>query len=161
MKLSKESYEEFCMIANDIINHEKFQRQRAYKQHGKTSVYDHVMNVALRAFSIAVKKRHKYNLKELVYGALLHDFFLYDWHIFDGKNGHKRFHGWRHPKIALINALQNWDLSEKEQNIIASHMWPLTLFAYPKSREAKLVNRCDKIISIKETLRIKEELELC
>lgn len=161
MKLSREVYEAFLELSRPIVENEAFQRQRAFKQHGTTSIYDHVINVTLHAFKKAYKKKGKYDLKAIVYGGLLHDFFLYDWHVFDHKNGHERFHGFNHPKIALKNAMKVWTLSPKEQNIIRSHMWPLTLFHFPKSKEAWLITLSDKKTSILEIFRIKEELEIC
>lgn len=161
MNIDSSIYKEFLEIAGPVISTEEFKRQMAFKQHGNTSVYDHVMHVALRAFTKAYKKKGKYDLKALVYGALLHDYFLYDWHIFDHKNGHKRFHGFNHPKIALNNALKVYDLDKKTKNIIRSHMWPLTLFHIPTSREAWLVTICDKVVSFKETFKIKEDYTIC
>ncbi len=161
MNIDSSIYKEFLEIAGPVISTEEFKRQRAFKQHGSTSVYDHVMHVALRAFTKAYKKKEKYDLKALVYGALLHDYFLYDWHIFNHKNGHKRFHGFNHPKIALNNALKVYALDKKTRNIIRSHMWPLTLFHIPTSREAWLVTICDKVVSFKETFKIKEDYNIC
>ena len=43
----------------------------------------------------------KVNEKALIRGALLHDYFLYDWHI--KRKGH-HFHGFTHPATALRNA---------------------------------------------------------
>ena len=43
-------------------------------------------------------------------------------------------------------------LTRKEENIIRSHMWPLTFWHYPQSREAVIVCLADKIVSTKETL---------
>ena len=85
--------------------------------------------------------------RELVRGALLHDYYLYDWH-----EPHGKLHGFSHPAVALNNAKRDFDLSSKEQNIIASHMWPLTISKFPKSREAVLVGIADKLCSAKETL---------
>ena len=50
----------------------------------------------------------------------------------------------------LINAEQEFDLNETERDIIRSHMWPLTLFHMPKSKEAALVCLADKICTLQE-----------
>ena len=65
-----------------------------YKQHGKTSVWEHSRNVAYRSFRLAKKLEKRYNIQfnydDLIVGAYLHDFFLYDWHE---KNKAHRWHG--------------------------------------------------------------------
>ena len=77
-------------------------------------------------------------------GALLHDYFLYDWHL-----THERWHGFRHPYIALSNASRDFDLTAREKNIIVRHMFPLTPIP-PKYRESLLVSTADKICALKE-----------
>ena len=52
---------------------------------------------------------------------------------------------------ALHNALEVTELSEKEQNIIASHMWPLCA-ARPRSWEAWLVNAVDTLTAFVDVL---------
>ena len=94
--------------------------------------------------------RLRINRTSLVRGALLHDFFLYDWHE---KNAGHPFHGWTHPATALYNARRRFPLNYREQNIIRSHMWPFTLRKLPRCREAVLVNLADKICSSWEILR--------
>jgi uncharacterized protein len=76
----------------------------------------------------------------LIRGALLHDYYLYDWH--KKHKGH-RLHGFRHPSWALHNALMVYDLSKKERNIIRSHMFPLTFLHWPHSKEAWIVSKMD------------------
>lgn len=88
--------------------------------------------------------------EKLAVGALLHDFYLYDWHDDDG--GSHRLHGFTHPEQARQNAVEIFDIDEKEQEIIRTHMWPLTLNAIPKSREAAIVCLADKWCSLQETL---------
>ncbi|MGX8703383.1 MAG: HD domain-containing protein, partial [bacterium] len=90
--------------------------------------------------------------RELVRAAFLHDYFLYDWH----KQGDK-FHGYHHPDIAADNALRDFELTKREENIIRSHMWPLTFRHLPKSREAYIVSLSDKIVSTRETIRGRKE----
>lgn len=83
----------------------------------------------------------------LVIGALLHDYFLYDWH--DGKGRH--FHGFTHPECAFRNAEKDYTLSPRVKNIIIRHMFPLTPVP-PTCTEAWIVCIADKICAIEETL---------
>ena len=65
-------------------------------------------------------------------GGLLHDFFLYDWKEYKAirKKGEAN-HGRMHPHIALENSLEHFALSEKEKDIIVTHMWPKT-YQFPR-----------------------------
>ena len=122
---------------------------KQYIQHGQISTYEHVISVARLSLYLNHRLRLGAPDPELVRGAFLHDFYLYDWH----KNGFPgRLHGFRHPAIALKNALQRYSLTPIEQNIILSHMWPLTLFSVPRSRAAFLVCLSDKICSAYEVV---------
>lgn len=82
-----------------------------------------------------------------VRGALLHDYFLYDWH-----QPHKEYglHGFTHPSTALRNAVQDFDLNAVERNIIARHMFPLVPIP-PRYRESVIVCLADKFCSLNET----------
>lgn len=50
-----------------------------------------------------------------------------------------------------MNAMQEFELSEVEKDIIRKHMFPLTLIP-PRYRETWIVCLVDKICSVKETL---------
>ena len=125
-----------------------------YMQHKNTTVWEHSRNVAYRCFIIARYIEEKYNIKfnykELLVGAYLHDFFLYDWH--EKADWHK-WHGFKHPSIAAENAEKMFDISENEKLIIESHMWPLNIRKLPKSKEAILVCLVDKFSAILETIK--------
>ena len=84
---------------------------------------------------------------ELIRGALLHDYFLYDWH--DRKTCHPA-HAVYHPTLARNNARMDYELTEKEEDIILHHMFPLTIMP-PKSKEAWMVCLADKICALTET----------
>ncbi|MFQ9151358.1 MAG: HD domain-containing protein [Blautia sp.] len=45
-----------------------------------TSVYRHSLAVAYFSCYLAEKLHLKVRTKEMIRGALLHDYFLYDWH---------------------------------------------------------------------------------
>lgn len=118
-----------------------------YIQHGSIYVYTHCVNVAHMSVRIAKWLPIQVNMDALVIGALLHDYFLYDWH--DGKGRH--FHGFTHPKCAFRNAEKDYTLSPRVKNIIIRHMFPLTLVP-PTCTEAWIVCIADKICAIEETL---------
>ena len=74
---------------------------------------------------------------------MLHDLFLYDWHTHAKKTG-DRFHGLTHPKTALKNASKFFELNEIEKDIIYNHMWPVTFFRIPKTKEGFITTLTDK-----------------
>lgn len=119
-----------------------------YIQHGKTSCLWHSVAVAYYSVRLVQKLRIPCNIESLVIGALLHDYFLYDWHIPDKSH---RLHGFTHPSKALLNAKRDWQLNHIEQDIIKKHMFPLTLVP-PMCRESIIVCMIDKYCSIKEIL---------
>lgn len=75
----------------------RLQEEKLAKQHGSTSVYQHSINVAYLSLWLAGRLPLRTDRRALVRGALLHDYFLYDWHKKD--DGH-RWHGFRHGKTA-------------------------------------------------------------
>ena len=126
-----------------------FKQTSGFVQHGNTSVMKHCISVAYVSLMIAKKLHIKVDRKALVRGALLHDYFLYDWHENDASH---RLHGFRHPGTALRNATQDYALNQREKNTIARHMFPLTPIP-PQCREAWLVCLADKWCAMEETLR--------
>lgn len=132
----------------DIIHSEKFQELENYMQHGNLTVKDHSINVANKAINYVDKYNIKCDKKSLVTGALLHDFFLYDWH--DKGNRVGNFHAFTHPKTALKNAKQYYKLNKIEKDIIKNHMWPTTVIL-PKSKEAWIIIWVDKVCAFLET----------
>ena len=130
----------------DVLCSSEHQRCANYIQHGDTTVQQHAISVALMATNLARKTHLKYDYRSLVRGALLHDYFLYDWH----EKGHCKFHGYRHASIALHNAAEDFAITPIEADIIKKHMWPLNLVP-PRCREAFMVTLSDKICSLKET----------
>jgi len=124
-----------------------------YIQHGKTNVYIHSRNVAYLSYIIARFCEQRLGLRinyhNLIVGAMFHDFFLYDWHITEGR---PKLHGFKHPLIASTNAQKYFYINEEEKEIIESHMWPLTIRRFPRTIEAKIVCVADKICSVKETI---------
>ena len=121
-----------------------------FPQHHGSNTLDHCVAVARRAFELAEKLEWKIDEKELARGAMLHDYYQYSVRD-EGLNVLQAFrHGTTHPRVAAENADRDFGLTDKEMNIIRSHMWPLTLRTMPKSKEAALVCLADKYIATKE-----------
>jgi uncharacterized protein len=136
----------FNIYALPIIQNDLFKSSKQIYSHGSINIYDHSIAVAELAFSMA-EKRQGIDMVCVIRAALLHDFFLYEWHV-PGLRYVK--HGWVHPAISAKNAEQVFNITESEAECIKTHMWPWTLFKLPKSREAWIITAADKIIAIKE-----------
>ena len=144
-----------CIYGKDILDSDNFLLSHSFIQHGKQSVFQHSVDVANLSLKLSRILPAKFQERELVRGALLHDYFLYDWHTkkykFRRIKDVKQLHGFSHPRIALNNADKDFELSEREREIIRKHMWPLTAQP-PMCREAWIVTAADKICSIRETI---------
>lgn len=78
--LSKENEKVFREILTEVCKNSRFLSSSRFMQHGSTSVFRHSVAVAYVSFYIAEKYRIRVNCHALIRGALLHDYFLYDWH---------------------------------------------------------------------------------
>ncbi len=142
--INKEQLNSYNSCVSDLIETKIVQSMDKYIQHGDITCLDHCINVSLKSYKVC--KFLNLDYKSAARGALLHDFFLYDWHI---RGSHVGLHGFRHSKISLQNAEKHFNLNSKEKNIILTHMWPLTLKP-PKFKESFVVSLIDKICSSKE-----------
>ncbi len=142
----------------DILRSEGFRRSDKHMQHGDVSVMKHSISVAKTALKLSRKLGVRVSEKDLVRGALLHDYFGYDWH--GKKVGLKeilqfyKMHGFTHPSTALHNAERDFKLTDRQRDIIKKHMWPLTVKP-PMCKEAWIVTLADKYVSLLETLHMK------
>lgn len=143
--MTQEQLIAFNDYMDELLADEKIRQMSKFIQHGDTTCLMHCKTVAYYSMSFACRFKIKVDMKSLIRGALLHDYFLYDWH-------HQRlgnFHGFYHPGIALKNAMRDYDLTEIEMDIIRKHMFPLTVYP-PKYRETTIVCLMDKYCTIKE-----------
>lgn len=139
---------EFYTIIKDIITHEAVKEMHNYRHHYDTSTFDHCLCVSYLSYLIC--KKLKLDYKSAARGAMIHDFFLYDWHI-EFKPKHRfDFHATSHPRKALENANKIFVLNAKEKDIILKHMWPITFFNFPRYLESIIVLLVDKYCTICE-----------
>jgi uncharacterized protein len=138
----------FGQLAAPILGNEVFCQLKGHLQHGRISVYEHSLDVARLSFSLGRIFKIA-DMESLVRAALLHDFFLYDWHTPEKMWSR---HGWTHPVTAVENSRKYFNISGKEASLIRTHMWPWTLFHPPLRREGWIICVADKLCSAAETL---------
>lgn len=149
MKLSSEENRRVMSFLRRYTAHARVQEMNHYVQHGRISTYDHCASVTKTSYWLSRRLHIRVDEDALLTGAFLHDFYLYDWHHKDKSH---RLHGYSHPDTACENARKYFHISPKEENIIRSHMWPLTFTKFPRSKEALIVCIADKYVSAVETL---------
>lgn len=143
----------FFLLAQDIFDNEKYQELQNYPHHFLFSILDHSKNVAHYTYRICSKLKLDYT--SATRGALLHDFYSYDWRY--KKYYGLKNHGMEHPKIALEQSMKYFSLNDIEKDVIRKHMFPLTLFA-PKYKESIVVCAVDKYVSTVELMFVVQYL---
>ena len=143
-------YIEFYTIIRDLINNKTVQEMKNYRQHYSTTTFEHCFYVSYISYKIC--KRLRFDYISCARAAFLHDLFLYNWRNSSKNLNLGGLHAFIHPKIALRNANEIFDLNKKEQDIILKHMWPVTL-AFPKYKESFIVTFVDKYSAIFESLK--------
>ena len=140
---------EFKNICKDIIEHPEYQKLKDIKHHDK-DIYTHNLKVAWISYLTAKKLNLRVN--EMVRGALLHDFFFYDWRTKGAKDTFFP-HGFTHPFVSRKNAEKVFGhLTPIEKDVIMKHMWPLTVIP-PRYPESFLVSLIDKLVASKEVAK--------
>ena len=91
---------EIITRGGDVLSAESIEPMRTSIQHGTTSVFEHCVSVAKHSLLIAFFLEKRFgadiDLDSLIRGALLHDYFLYDWH--DKEVPGRRILGFTHPR---------------------------------------------------------------
>jgi len=139
-------------IANKIKyleNTGKYEQLKNYTQHNNYSTYQHCIAVCETSLKLAETLHIKCNVEDLITAALLHDYYLYDWHEKDKSHS---LHGFKHGKIAMQNAYNDYHINTKIQIAIKRHMFPLTPIP-PTSKIGFLVTLADKICATKEVFK--------
>jgi len=132
---------EYAAIVAPLLDHSDVRSMDGFRHHDRTAL-THSLAVSTKAYAVA--KRLRLDAVSVARGALLHDFFLYDWR--EVENSH---HPTAHARVALANARARFSLNPVEEDIIVTHMWPIgkPFYSY---RESALVSLVDKYVSTKE-----------
>lgn len=145
MKLGNNDLE-YTLLVRDILENEDFCKLK-YIEHHATNKYVHSLRVSYYAYKIA--RTLKLDEKAIARAGLLHDFAISK----NGRNFKERFiETFTHPKVALMESKKRFSLSDMEENIIVSHMFPFYI-ALPKYIESWVVVAVDKTIGSFELLK--------
>ena len=140
-------------ILSSLRRDGRVREMKSFTQHGSVSTFEHCRAVTKLSLGIDRRLHLHSDKKVLITGAMLHDYFLYDWHEHDApENKHPRLHGFYHPGIAAHNAEKDFNLTERELDAIRKHMWPLTILP-PSHRESWVITMADKYVSSLEVLK--------
>ena len=127
-----ENAQEYYEIVKDLLNSDIVKEMKNFRHH----------------YNYVVCKKLGLNYKQAARAGLLHDLFLYDWRVEKRKKGELP-HGFTHPRKALENAKQHFELDKREEDIIIKHMWPLTV-KLPKYPESYVIVMMDKYSAVVE-----------
>ena len=143
------SNKEFLNIIKDIISNETVQEMKNFRQHYETTCFDHCYMVSYYCYLIC--KKYKLDYISATRAAMLHDLFLYDWRI--RQPDRKGLHAFTHGKLACENTSKLFDLTQKEKDMIITHMWPVTM-KFPTSIEGLILTFVDKYCATSETFEV-------
>lgn len=147
------STEDVTRSVRDLLSSGRVMQMASFAQHGDTSTLDHCVDVTAVSLGLVVLLPEWIPVDEvaLIRGAMLHDYFLYDWH--DSASAPDRWHGFTHPSRALHNACEDFpDLGDAERDTISHHMFPLVPIP-PTTVEGVLVCVADKVCAVREVAR--------
>lgn len=138
--------DEYMSIINKILSNEEFRKLKDIQHHDQTRL-NHCLKVSYYSYKAAKKMGLHYT--EVARAGLLHDFYLGQ--VNSQKKIKDKFLLFtsKHPKEAVENSLQYFELTDKEIDIIRTHMFPVDV-KIPKYAESWLVSIVDKFISFNE-----------
>lgn len=141
----------YMRLVRDIINSEQYRVIDKYPHHNEYTRLDHCLHVSYSAYLFFKKHEPGYRfLREACRGALLHDYFLYEWHT-ENPFPVPCMHAWKHPEWAYKDAKKHFKLNPVERDVILKHMYPVTPIP-PLTKAAWTVVMFDKYWALREGL---------
>lgn len=138
--------ENYLQIVENILSNKEFNKIENIKHHN-TNRLDHSLKVSYNSYKIAKILRLDY--EQVARAGLLHDFYLDRTNDYDQVSAKIKLFTTKHPGDAIVNSLKYYDLTNKEKDIIRTHMFPIDIYV-PKYLESWVVNLTDSFISIYE-----------
>ena len=146
MIINEETRKQLEDIYQSFLHDERIIKMKDIPMHRGSNCYIHSFKVAKLAIKRALRHK-KGNLFTILVASILHDYYLYDWRADRSK---MKNHLSSHPYTAAINAEKDFSIHEPIKKAIQSHMWPVNIKDFPKTKEARIVSLADKSIYLKE-----------
>lgn len=143
--LTRHAY--YDLIA-DLLQLSEVQALRNYRHHITTTRFQHSLNVSY--YNYLVCRFLRLDEASAARAGLLHDLYHYDTGRFSRKKPPIR-HTKYHPMVALETAERLVPMNLREKDMIAKHMWPMTL-QLPKYAESYILTFVDKYCALIEFL---------
>ena len=128
--------ENYKYIVNDIISNSKFNMIDGIIHHGTTRL-EHSLKVSYHSYKIA--KLLHLDYISIARAGLLHDYYLERTVEYKKIKDKVKLFSVKHPSDAVYNASKIFNLSDKEKDIIKTHMFPVD-YKIPKYLESWIVN---------------------
>lgn len=130
------------------------QQLESFVHHHKTTRLMHSLHVSYLCFLFAY--RHNWDYHSAAVGGILHDFVLMSRETYKQQSG--KWWILQHPECALRAAQAKYQLDATTQDIIQTHMFPLSL-RFPRYKEAYLIAYWDKYCAIRERFQKQRRVE--
>ena len=137
-------FDEFMAQVEDLMASPAVRKMRLFRHHLNVNRLEHSVSVAYLSFLVV--RRLGGDARAAARGGLLHDLFLYDPRE---RGSYRGPHPLAHPRVALENARRHFALSELEEEIIRTHMFPVGT-AMPHHLESLAVCLVDKYCAVGE-----------
>ena len=134
---------QYKMIVDYILRDKEFCKISSSYHHGTDRL---VHSIKVSYYSYLIARRFGLDYETAATAGLLHDFFITDNDKTMKESAKSLFH---HAKIASNNAINQFGISEKERNIIETHMFPINPKP-PRFIEGWIVSLVDKCVGMCE-----------
>lgn len=141
-----EKDKQYVKIIENIMQNDDFSKMKDIQHHNDTRL-NHSLKVSYYSYKIAKALRLDY--EDVARGGLLHDFYLGQVNEQKTLKDKLLLYTTKHPNEALDNASRVFDITEKEMDIIRTHMFPVDI-KVPRYAESWIVSIVDKGVSLKE-----------
>ncbi len=136
----------YYSVIKDLLELHEVQKLKQYRHHKMTTRFQHSLNVSY--YNYCICRLLHLDARSAARAGLLHDLYFYDTSKFT-RTAQPIRHSHYHPMAALDNAMKLLPINEREQDMIAKHMWPVTT-QRPGYAETYILTFVDKYCAMLE-----------
>ncbi len=143
---------EYYTCVADLLENDRVQELKNYRHHISTNRFQHCLNVSY--YNYVLCRLFRWDAESAARAGMLHDLYHYDTKMYrkDSRRSSEMLsHNANHPGVALNNACAVCEMNSIEEDMIATHMWPLTP-SRPQFKEGYVIVVVDKYCAMLEFL---------